>query len=449
MKVAGVENQYQVGGSLPSDAPSYVQREADNLLYQSLRDLNFCYVFNSRQMGKSSLRVRTMQRLEANGDTVCGFVDLNEMGSESLTKEQWYAGIIRTLVNSFELSEKFKWRGWWKEQQNLPIGNRLKNFIEEVLLTLIDNSRIVIFIDEIDSILSLSFGTDDLFSLILFCYNKRAEDKNSPYSRLDFVLLGTGTPYDLIKKCNWQTQTILDIGVAVDLQGFTLAQSDSLIGGLSLKAHRPKVVLQEVLKWTAGQPFLTQKVCKIICDNRDLMIPIGKEAAIVEKLVRSQIIQDWEYHDVPEHLKTVRDRILIKQSSSQLLKTYYIILQEGELKADDVNQDHLRLRRTGLVVKKNGNLQVANRIYQSIFDRQWVLKELNQLKTPLPVLKLKTPPPVLVLRWMTAIILLLNLFAWRLPIILTFQMEKNLDQYISGGSSSSDKPNRQRAAGGR
>jgi len=394
MKVPGVENQYQVGGSLPSDAPSYVQREADNLLYQSLRDRKFCYVFNSRQMGKSSLRVRTMQRLEANDDTVCGFIDLTEMGSAGLTKEQWYAGIIRTLVSSFELSETFKWRGWWKERQNLSIGNRLKYFIEEVLLTLIDKSRIVIFIDEIDSILSLNFGTDDLFSLIQFCYNKRAENKNSPYARLDFVLLGTATPYDLIKKYNWQMQIILDIGIAVDLQGFTLAESDSLITGLSLKARRPKVVLKEVLKWTAGQPFLTQKVCKII-HNQDLIIPAGKEAATVEKLVRSQIIQDWEYHDVPEHLKTVRDRILrSKQSRSQLLKTYYIILQEGELNADDGNQDHLRLRLSGLVVKKKGNLQVANRIYQSIFDRQWVLKELN---------KLKTPPPVLVPRWMTAI----------------------------------------------
>ena len=57
--------EYQVGGSLHSDAPSYVTREADSIFYQALKTGEFCYVLNSRQMGKSSLRVRASQRLEA------------------------------------------------------------------------------------------------------------------------------------------------------------------------------------------------------------------------------------------------------------------------------------------------------------------------------------------------------------------------------------------------
>ena len=58
------DNFYQVGASLPADAPSYVLRQADKEFYQQLKQGKFCYVLNSRQMGKSSLRVRTMERLQ-------------------------------------------------------------------------------------------------------------------------------------------------------------------------------------------------------------------------------------------------------------------------------------------------------------------------------------------------------------------------------------------------
>ena len=54
---------YVTGGTLPGNAISYVQRQADELLYTSLCRSEYCYILTSRQMGKSSLMVRTATRL--------------------------------------------------------------------------------------------------------------------------------------------------------------------------------------------------------------------------------------------------------------------------------------------------------------------------------------------------------------------------------------------------
>src|SRR3712207_3969487 len=72
---------FVTGGTVPLDAASYVERQADRDLLTSLFSGEFCFVLNSRQMGKSSLSVRTIARLQEQGVRTA-FVDLTKIGAQ-------------------------------------------------------------------------------------------------------------------------------------------------------------------------------------------------------------------------------------------------------------------------------------------------------------------------------------------------------------------------------
>jgi len=382
------QSEYQCGGTLELDSPTYTIRKADDELYRGLKAGNFCYVFNARQTGKSSLRVQTIHLLQNEG-IACAYVDLSPEGQNDMTQEQWYAGIIDTLVNNFKL-EDFDFESWWSKQESFGYVKRFSNFIDTVLLVKLRQNnpdrKIVIFIDEIDSIRSLSFSTDNFFALLRAFYNQRADDPK--YKHLTFCFIGTTTPSDLITD---KTRTPFNIGQAIELTGFTLAEAKpTLMPPLAQKVDKPEIVLQEVLKWTGGQPFLTQKVCQLLVQSSTKPQENG-EAQWVEEIVRNRIITNWQSQDEPQHLRTIFNRIISNENEkyrSRLLGLYQRILlstttgtsdRQSKVVVDE-SAEQVELRLSGLVVKSDAILQVYNRIYESVFDGNWVEKELAKIR---------------------------------------------------------------------
>ncbi|MEM9135927.1 MAG: AAA-like domain-containing protein [Cyanobacteria bacterium P01_F01_bin.42] len=381
---------YQVGGSLISSAPSYIPRAADQLLYEALIQGEFCYVLNSRQMGKSSLMVQVRDRLKQTGCS-CAVLDMTNIGSENVTPPHWYKGIVTSIGRSFQPLRRFGFRKWWSEQGDLPLPQLLNIFIDELLLPSLPDQDIFIFIDEIDSILSLPFAVDDFFAFIRACYNQRAID--SRYRRLQFAIFGVAKPADLIRD---RTKTPFNIGTAIPLNGFSLEEAMPLAAGFQIAEGNATEILRAILDWTKGQPFLTQKLCQLVIRlvqesaNGQVHVPPGSEAYWIDTIVQTHILKDWENQDEPEHLRTIRNRVLSDPKvSGRLLGRYQHVLRSDPEGADsDISAvDSVRCQNeeqdlilSGLVVYRAGSLQVKNRIYRTVFNLNWVNQQLNQMR---------------------------------------------------------------------
>jgi len=352
---------YVVGGTMRHDSPSYVERQADKELFSALRRGEFCHVLTARQMGKSSLMLRTAARLRDCGVGVA-VLDLTGIG-QNLTPEQWYGGLVLQLGERLKLEDELL--DHWQENMRLGPMQRWVETIRKVVLPM-TVGQLVIFIDEIDAVRSLSFSTDEFFAGIRECHNLRHTD--SEMLRLTFCLIGVATPADLIRDTR---TTPFNIGVRIELNDFTQAEALPLADGLRLEREKNRAILNRILYWTSGHPYLTQRICQAAVQSETT-----RRTADVDRQI-DELFFSKRAHDYDDNLIFVRERLLRSGADLTALLNLYARVRRGK-KVHDVDSDPLVpiLRLSGVTRAQGGFLRVRNRIYLRVFDKAWVTANL-------------------------------------------------------------------------
>lgn len=374
-------------GIVGSSGPGfYVVRGADSELLERLEQHEPCHVLAPRQIGKSSLRVRTQERLRARGIR-CASVDLTSIGSGA-SADEWYFSVASAVAEELGLPDDLD--TFWGRHRRMSPVRRFRQFLYDVLLG-DAGSPAVVFIDEIDVTMSLPFSRDDFFGLIRATHQERAVDPR--WNRLSFCLIGVAAPLDLVAD---PERTPFNTSCAVRIDDFTRAEARTFLPGLAGAAdtgERPEALLDAVIAWTGGHPALTQRLCywltRAAANERALPADERVSALVRRLFLSSGRIDDPILLDAERRFAGDRADARIPV----MLHLYQRLLDGEPVPVDGNNPRQFGLRIAGLAAERREGdatlLRVRNRIFAEVFNRAWVEEKLARrfLTEPLQIWK--------------------------------------------------------------
>lgn len=367
-----MNTELQAGGTLATGR-LYVERPADKELLEALTTAEFCNVLAPRQIGKSSLRAHCQQSLAADGQRRCATIDLSSIGRTDLTTEQWFFGFLEQLSMALNVPLS---PAEWRDNDDIGPVQRWTKFLRKML----DNvpEKIVVFIDEIDTLLALPAVSDDFFAALRAFYNNRADDPC--YRRLTFCLLGVAAPWELIKD---PTRTPFNIGRDIRLEDFTRRDIDAFASVLSRLGGDSAQWLDLIYHWTDGHPYFTQALCmKLIEKPRVATDSIEKH---VERCIWERFLQGGSTGE--SNLSYAEKRLTQSENKSALLSLYRHILKPEGVKVNPTDPIHFELQLCGLCAQRQDAqgqriLRPRNLIFSTIFNLDWVKgKEVKRFLT--------------------------------------------------------------------
>ncbi|MEM6353601.1 MAG: AAA-like domain-containing protein [Cyanobacteria bacterium P01_D01_bin.14] len=236
-------------GSMDIDSEFYIERAEDTKALSALqRRGGTVTILGPRQMGKSSLLIRTMIQARQQKKRVA-FLDFQRLEIEALMEDDlFYKRFCEWMTVCLRLPSQVE--QYWQQYQSLGNPLRCTYYVQDYLLAEV-NQSIFLAMDEVDKLIAAPFR-DEFFSMLRSWHNERAFE--SVWKQLDLAMVTCTEPYQLIQDLN---QSPFNVGTSLTLKDFNEAEVvelNRLHNGMLSPAE-----LNSLMDWLGGHPYLTRK----------------------------------------------------------------------------------------------------------------------------------------------------------------------------------------------
>jgi hypothetical protein len=244
-------------GTMDSQSKFYEERDTDSIALDAIKRSGgiTLTIKAPRQMGKSSLLIRTIAAAVENGKQVA-FLDFQLIDKAALTDaEIFFKQFCYSVTDALEMDDKVE------EYWDNPLGNvqRCTRYISKHILSSID-CPLVLAMDEVDSVFETNFRSD-FFGMLRSWHNNRAF--KPIWKKLDLALVTSTEPYQLIENLN---QSPFNVGEVVELSDFSEAE----VADLNRRHNSPLRPEEErqLMELLSGHPYLIRRALYLLAKNR-------------------------------------------------------------------------------------------------------------------------------------------------------------------------------------
>jgi chaperonin cofactor prefoldin len=373
---------FTTAGAIPGES-LYVRRAADKELLERLRAFEYCYVLAPRQIGKSSLRIRTTLHLRELGYHVV-LIDCQALAGCTDIHQVWkYFGECLNqdlLEHGLDVPE---WSSWAEKEYSAASWFR---YIRDVVVPAIPKG-LILFFEEIDTLRSLSCDTDGIFSTLRLLHTHRTD--KPALRKVGLCLIGVTRTVDLIRNPEISP---FNVARAIRLKDFGQQEAEEfLLPGLGESFAQPQNILKAAFDWTSGHPYMLQNVLAEAVSSRPHRDGAGADPSLDPTTARNFIdglIQRLFFtSDEDPNLGSARRQFEpphLDEEQFDALNQYRMVLAGKRVPVSEGAERDVQelLRIAGLVTFEDRGgrsfLAVRNRVFRERFTQAWITRLVDR-----------------------------------------------------------------------